>query len=154
MVRRAKIGLWKSIVIGNIIFAAWASAIPSSPTPDYQDKLKSVVDRAVQPVMLNYSIPGMAVGLTITGKQYIFNYGVASRATGKPVMNNTLFELGSITKTFTATLASYAQVSGNISLADKTSKYLPSQRRLVFSPPKPMESRPRPATCFDSLTRI
>jgi hypothetical protein len=63
MVRRTMIGLWKSIVIGNIIFAVWASGKPSSPTPGPQDKLKSIVDRAIQPVMLNYSIAGMAVGL-------------------------------------------------------------------------------------------
>ena len=132
MVRRTKIGLWKGIVIGNIIFAAWVSGKPGSPTPGQQDKLKSMVDRAVQPVMLNYSIAGMAVGLTITGKEYIFNYGVASRATRKPVTNDTLFELGSISKTFTATLASYAQRTGSLSLADKTSKYLTSLQGSKF----------------------
>jgi beta-lactamase class C len=126
------IGLWKSIVIGNIIFAAWASGKPSSPTPGPQDKLKSIVDRAIQPVMLNYSIAGMAVGLTITGKEYIFNYGVASRATRKPVTNDTLFEIGSISKTFTATLAAYAQRTGTLSLADKTSKYLTSLQGSKF----------------------
>ena len=132
MVRRTKIGLWKSIVIGNIIFAAWASGKPSSPTPGPQDKLKSIVDRAIQPVMLNYSIAGMAVGLTITGKEYIFNYGVASRATRKPVTNDTLFEIGSISKTFTATLAAYAQRTGILSLADETSKYLTSLQGTKF----------------------
>jgi beta-lactamase class C len=132
MVRRTKVGLWKSIVIGNISFAAWASAIASSPTPGHQDKLKNIVDRAVQPVMLNYSIAGMAVGLTVTGKQYIYNYGVASRATRKPVTNDTLFELGSISKTFTATLAAYAQRTGALSLADKAGKYLPSLQGSKF----------------------
>jgi beta-lactamase class C len=132
MVRRTMIGLWKSIVIGNIIFAAWASGKPSSPTPGTQDKLKSAVDRVVQPVMLNYSIAGMAVGLTINGKEYIFNYGVASRATRKPVTNDTLFEIGSISKTFTATLAAYAQRTGTLSLADKTSKYLTSLQGSKF----------------------
>jgi beta-lactamase class C len=132
MVRRIKVGLRKSLVIGNIIFAAWASAIASSPTPAHQDKLKNIVDRAVQPVMLNYSIAGMAVGITVSGKQYIYNYGVASRATRKPVTNDTLFELGSISKTFTATLASYAQRTGVLSLADKTGKYLPSLQGSKF----------------------
>jgi beta-lactamase class C len=43
-----------------------------------------------------------------------------------------LFELGSVTKTFTATLASYAQVSGSLSLSDKTGKYLPALRGSKF----------------------
>jgi beta-lactamase class C len=42
------------------------------------------------------------------------------------VTPDTLFEVGSVTKTLTATLAFYAQLSGALSLSDKTSKYLPS----------------------------
>jgi beta-lactamase class C len=126
MPRPINTGLWNLIVFGSVLFAIWVSAVRSSAADDQQGAIKSVVDRAVQPVMLSYSIAGMAVGLTIAGRPYVFNYGVASRATRKPVTNDTLFELGSISKTFTAALASYAQASGNLSLADKTSKYLPS----------------------------
>jgi beta-lactamase class C len=132
MDRRTKIGLWRSIIIGSVFFVAWMSAAPGSVADDPQTKIKGIVDRAVQPVMLNFSIAGMTVGLTLSGKQYVFNYGVASRTTKKPVTNNTLFEVGSISKTFTATLASYAQGAGNLSLADKTSKYLPSQEKSKF----------------------
>jgi beta-lactamase class C len=110
----------------------WAPSVLSAPADDQQDQIKSTVDRAVQPVMLNYSIAGMAVGLSIAGKQYIFNYGVASRTTRKPVTNDTLFELGSISKTFTATLASYAEINGSLSLADPASKSLPDLQGSKF----------------------
>ena len=126
MLRHIKTGLWNLIVVGSVLFAIWVSTVRSSAADDKEGTIKSVVDRAVQPVMLSYSIAGMAVGLTIAGRPYVFNYGVASRATRKPVTNDTLFELGSISKTFTATLAANAQASGNLCLADKTSKYLPS----------------------------
>jgi beta-lactamase class C len=126
MPRHIKTGLWNLIVFGSVFFATWVSTARSSAADDQQAIIKSVVDRAVQPVMLSYSIAGMAVGLTMAGRPYVFNYGVASRATRKPVTNDTLFEIGSISKTFTATLASYAQANGNLSLADKTSKYLQS----------------------------
>ena len=132
MVRRTKINFCKGIVIGNVLLAMWASSVLSAAADDQPDPIKSIVDRAVQPVMLNYSIAGMAVGLTFAGKQHIFNYGVASRTTRKPVTNDTLFELGSISKTFTATLASYAQVSGSLSLADTASKYLPDLQGSKF----------------------
>jgi len=62
----------------------------------------------------------------------VFNYGVASTETKKPVTQGTLFEIGSISKTFTATLATYAQISGDLSLSDKTSKYLLSLRDSKF----------------------
>jgi beta-lactamase class C len=82
--------------------------------------------------MAKYSIPGMAVGITVGGKPYVFSYGVASTETRQPVTRDTLFEIGSLTKTFTATLASYAQVTGYLSLSDKTSKYRPALQDSEF----------------------
>lgn len=58
-------------------------------------------------------------------RRFFFNYGVASREKNTSVTETTLFELGSISKTFTATLAAYAQVLGKLSLDDHPSKYLP-----------------------------
>src|SRR4029077_12328670 len=103
-----------------------------SGAPDQQNAVKSAVDKAIQPVMEKYEIPGMAVGITLGGKHYVLDYGVASKKTGKPVTDSTLFEIGSVSKTFTATLASWAQVSGQLSLSDKTSKYLPSLQGTKF----------------------
>jgi beta-lactamase class C len=74
----------------------------------------------------------MAVGITVGGKHYVLDYGVASTKTRKPVTDSTLFEIGSVSKTFTATLAAWAQVSGQLSLSDKTSKYLPSLQGTKF----------------------
>ncbi len=90
------------------------------------------MDTALQPVIAKYGIPGMAVGIVVEGETYVFSYGVASAETRQPVTSNTLFELGSVSKTLTATLTSYAQVSGYLSLSDKTSKYLPSLRDSKF----------------------
>ncbi|MEK1842991.1 MAG: serine hydrolase, partial [Pseudomonas sp.] len=80
--------------------------------------IETIVNDAVRPVMQAQSIPGMAVAITLNGKQHYFNYGVASKETGQPVANNTLFEIGSVSKTFTATLAAYAQATGKLALSD------------------------------------
>ncbi len=82
--------------------------------------------------MEHEAIPGMAVGIVADGQSYVFNYGVASKATGKPVTDETLFEIGSVSKTFTATLACYAQIEGKLSLSDPASKYLPELRGSAF----------------------
>src|ERR1700712_1365702 len=71
--------------------------------------IERVVDAAIRPLMTEHNIAGMAVGITLNGKQYFYNYGVASKQSGQKVNNATLFELGSISKTFTATLGAYAQ---------------------------------------------
>jgi len=91
-----------------------------------QSRVKGIIDVAVQPVIQQYDVPGMAVAITADGERYFYNAGVRSRETRQPVTSKTLFEIGSISKTFTATLASYAQTDGKLSLNDKVSHYLPS----------------------------
>jgi beta-lactamase class C len=99
---------------------------------DPPGRIGAVVDSTIEPLMREFRIPGMAVGVVVGRESYLFNYGSASRETGKAVTRETLFELGSISKTFTATLTSYAQVLGRLSLSDTTAKYLPSLRGSEF----------------------
>ena len=90
-----------------------------------QDEIKSLVDRTITPLMARQDIPGMAVGIVFDGHAYVFNYGVADKKANTPVTADTLFELGSVSKTFTSTLAAYAQSVGALSLTDKTSRFVP-----------------------------
>ena len=83
-----------------------------------------VVGGTVRPGMARYHIPGMAIGIAAGNHSYVFDYGVAAIASRKPVTDGTLFELGSVTKTLTATLAAYAEVKGYLSLSDSAGKYL------------------------------
>jgi beta-lactamase class C len=66
--------------------------------------------------------------MTVDGRQYFFNYGVASKDWKTPVTKDTLFEIGSVSKTFTATLASYAQTLGKLSLDDRPGTHMPQLR--------------------------
>ncbi len=77
-------------------------------------------------------IPGMAVAVTVGGKRFFFNHGVASKESGQKVSEDTIFEIGSISKTFTATLASYAEVRGALSLSDAASKHFPALAGSAF----------------------
>lgn len=104
--------------IACAIFPCCAAAAPDAA-------LRAAVDTAVRPVMAQYDIPGMAVAVTVDGRCAFFHYGVASREQQAPVGADTIFELGSISKTFTATLAAYAAEQGALSLDDHPGKYLP-----------------------------
>jgi len=86
--------------------------------------IRAIVDRAVRPVLAQHEVPGMAVAVTVDGQALFFNYGLASKEAGTPVTEDTLFELGSISKTFTATLATYAQAQGKLSLDDHPGRYI------------------------------
>ncbi len=106
-----------------------ACALPlASHAANDAPPLKEQVDSAVASLMKQYNIPGMAVGITVDGKRYFYNYGVASKDSKLPVDQDTLFEIGSISKTFTATLAAYAEADGKLALSDQASKYLPALR--------------------------
>ncbi|QOU02720.1 beta-lactamase [Pseudomonas fluorescens] len=88
--------------------------------------LQAVVDANVKPLMQQQAIPGLVVGVVQDGKAQYFNYGVAATDTRQPVSENTLFEVGSVSKTFTATLAGYAVATGALTLSDTASHYLPA----------------------------
>lgn len=95
---------------------------------DGSDRIAAAVDRAVRPLLTHYDVPGMAVAVTANGHQRFFTFGVASKEAHRPVTRDTLFEIGSVSKTFTATLVCYAQALGKLSLDDHPSKYMPSLR--------------------------
>lgn len=109
-----------AVILSTFACSAWAVDGANDPAT-----IRAVVDAAVRPLMAEHNVPGMAVAITIDGKSTFINYGVASREENTPVSEATLFELGSISKVFTATLASYAQVQGKLSLDDRPSKFMP-----------------------------
>lgn len=106
--------LCSAIACGSVLAA---NAEPST--------IDDTVNAAAQAVMEQYAVPGLAIGITVNGEQRFYNFGVASKTNAAPVTNGTLFEVGSISKTFTATLAAYAEIKGHLSLADSPAKYLP-----------------------------
>ena len=68
---------------------------------------------------------GIAVGiLDPDGHTRIFAYGTSG--TSRPLDANSVFEIGSITKTFTATSLADMVVKGEVKLDDPVAKYLPS----------------------------
>ncbi|WP_241720258.1 serine hydrolase, partial [Cronobacter sakazakii] len=73
-----------SALLMMIVLAGHAQAAPVAPP-----------DAVVKPLMARYQIPGMAVAVSVNGETHFWHYGVASKATRKPVDENTLFEIGS-----------------------------------------------------------
>jgi beta-lactamase class C len=97
----------------------------ASSAADDGAALRVTVDAAMRAVMAEHDVPGMAVAVTVNGRSWFFNYGVASREKATAVSENTVFEIGSLSKTFAATLATYAEAQGSLSLDDHPGKYLP-----------------------------
>ncbi|AVH17602.1 CMY2/MIR/ACT/EC family class C beta-lactamase [Enterobacter sp. SGAir0187] len=100
--------------------ASTAFAAPMS-----EKQLAEVVERTVTPLMNAQAIPGMAVAVIYQGQPHYFTFGKADVAANKPVTPQTLFELGSISKTFTGVLGGDAIARGEITLGDPVTTYWP-----------------------------
>lgn len=131
MPARARIGVELIPVVAALCFASTALAKAPSPRPS-NPPIEAVVREAAHALMREHGIPGLAIAITVDGKPHFFNYGVASRQTQRPVGSDTLFEIGSISKTFTATLASYAQATGRLALTDPPARHLPPLEGSTF----------------------
>mgnify|MGYP001025939196 FL=1 len=93
--------------------------------PMSEKQLAEVVERTFTPLMNAQAIPGMAVAVIYQGQPHYFTFGKADVAANKPVTPQTLFELGSISKTFTGVLGGDAIARGEIALGDPVAKYWP-----------------------------
>lgn len=122
---------WKflAISLGLAILALSARAYAEE---DLCPDLTRTIDPAVHKLMNAHNLPGLALGLTVNGRTCYFNYGVSSRAGGRPVTEETLFEIGSLSKTFTAIVAAQAQGEGRLALTDPVSRHLPGLAGSAF----------------------
>lgn len=114
------------------LVALCANTDSHAANDDDAARVAAIVDAAVKPAIEQHRLPGMAVGVTVDGKRYFYNYGQTTRQGGRPVTKETLFEIGSVSKTFAATLAAYAEASGKLSLQDPVSRHLPALRGGTF----------------------
>ena len=115
-----KISIAALSLLSFSVFTSTVMAKNAEPTT-----LDSVVQQAATEVMKAHDINGLAIAVSHNGNVQFYSFGVASKATPTEVTPDTLFEVGSISKLFTATLAAYAQANGQLSLNDPVDKYLP-----------------------------
>lgn len=69
---------------------------------------------------------GVIVGLVDDGQVTIQSFGVADKTSGKAPDADTVWEIGSITKTFTGTLLAGEVLGGKMTLDDPVQSYLPA----------------------------
>jgi len=102
---------------------------PQKTTVESSNTAATQFDRYVDSVALSYSRKGhthaLAIGIINAGKTSSFYYGETEKGNKQLPDENTLFEIGSISKTFTATLLAYLAQTQQISLDDSITRYLP-----------------------------
>lgn len=78
--------------------------------------------------MRRLGVPGVAVGLHHKGREHLAGFGITSVENPLPVTADTLFQIGSTTKTITGTVVMALVESGQIDLDEPVKTYLPDLR--------------------------
>jgi CubicO group peptidase (beta-lactamase class C family) len=91
--------------------------------PDFR-----ALDDVIRAAMVRYGVPGVAVGVLHEGREYTNGYGLTNLNAPVPVDASTLFQTGSITKTYTDTLMMRLVDMGKVELDAPVRRYLPDLR--------------------------
>jgi CubicO group peptidase (beta-lactamase class C family) len=98
---------------------------PVASSNSLRSPLDQAVDSAAQPYVRQLATSGLSIGIWKNGEESFYGYGETAKGNGQLPDQHTLFEIGSITKTFTAILLAVAVDNHKVSLDDPASRYLP-----------------------------
>jgi CubicO group peptidase (beta-lactamase class C family) len=117
---------------GSIVFSS-AIAYPGTSTAtaatssiDKEVTVSPPVKNFILDQIVNKSKAAIVIGFVDPNGTRIFSFGNISKANNIPVNENTLFDIGSITKTFTTLLLADMAKQGIVNLNDPIEKYLPA----------------------------
>jgi|HubBroStandDraft_4_1064222.scaffolds.fasta_scaffold27038_1 CubicO group peptidase (beta-lactamase class C family) len=114
---------------GALALTPWTKAVWARGAPAASDKaadaLFRALDERIEAAMKRYHVPGVAVGVYSQGREHVRGFGVTNVDHPLPVDADTLFRIGSTTKTFTATAMMRLVEQGRVDLAAPARTYLP-----------------------------
>ena len=115
-------------ILSTIAFAGIPAALHAQGTGGADTRLAGLGEY-IERVRQEWQVPGVAVGVIADGK-VVYARGFGSREIGKAaaVDERTLFEIGSLTKAFTATALALLVEEGRIGWDDPVVRHLPSFR--------------------------
>jgi CubicO group peptidase (beta-lactamase class C family) len=91
---------------------------------DVEELFTGICDR-IPDAMARHKVPGVALGIVYEGREFMKGFGVTSVRHPLPVDEKTLFQIGSTTKTFTATAVMRLVEAGKLELDAPIRTYLP-----------------------------
>lgn len=116
----------KKILTLLILCSAIVNAQKSPIATD--NHLKTKLDSLIQNSALSFFKDkprvGLSIGIIKDGKEYFYNYGTTKIETQILPTENTLYELASVSKTFSSTLLAKAVIDKKVKLDDDIRKYL------------------------------
>ncbi|GAA4781168.1 hypothetical protein GCM10023231_05690 [Olivibacter ginsenosidimutans] len=94
-------------------------------TSDNDNRIDLLVDSLALQYTKRKNTCGLTIGLLVDGSMNYYYYGETIHGNNTLPDKKTLFEIGSISKTFTAILLAYSSIQDSVKLDDPITKYLP-----------------------------
>lgn len=116
--------MMRSVRLGLVVLGMAAGAAVPAAWADTAALRNDLAVRARSYVADGHA-DGISIAMTKCGVPAFITEGVANRGSGRKVTSRTVFEIGSVSKTFTALLLAHAVAEGKAKLDDDVRKYLP-----------------------------
>lgn len=87
----------------------------------------STIEDIVQPYLNHEATKALSIAVYNKGEVSYYNYGICSDKNPVPPTNQSIYEIGSISKTFTAAVLVQMVQEGKVEYDDPISKYLPKE---------------------------
>lgn len=108
----------------SLLFAYCGNGQPAPRKTD-ASALDQKVDTLAKAYLSKGNTVSIAIGVLDKGKKHVYGFGETALGNKKLPDGNTLYEIGSITKTFTGILLAYFAAQDKLQLDDPINKYLP-----------------------------
>ncbi|MCK0207256.1 beta-lactamase [Starkeya koreensis] len=132
--------LSRRALLAGALLPLGAAALRPAPARAAEDaELERLAGPLLRALMKANDIPGLVLGVTREGRHATVSLGVTARQQGRPVEADTLFELGSVSKTFAAALATLAALRGKLDLSGPLGTALPEVAGTPFGALTPID---------------
>lgn len=111
------------IVTFSILFLSCKRKLNTSGEKDTLS-INYLMDTRVNSILKNPKINSISIGIYKDGKEYKRYYGEIDKGKKNKATDNSIFEIASVTKTFTAYITAKAVLEGKLKLDDDIRKYL------------------------------
>ena len=118
----------RASVTAAFVFALLVTSVAQSPHQAPADARFERIAALVQAQMALHNVPGVALGVLDEGRVTTRAFGVTNIDHPLPVTDDTLFQIGSISKTFTGTAIMRLVEQGKVELTAPLRRYLPEFR--------------------------
>jgi CubicO group peptidase (beta-lactamase class C family) len=119
--KQAAVVVFIFLLAGSPLFAQTVAG----PAPMDSASVRVITERYALPYIRDPKHVGLSIGILYAGHRYTYNYGVTDKASRRLPTSRSIYEIASVTKTYTGILLAHAVIEKKLGLQDDIRIYLP-----------------------------